>query len=310
MRGADQLHAVLLQDAGRVQRHRGVERGLAAERGEQRVGALLLDHLLDELRRDRLDVRRVRELRVGHDRGRVGVDQDHPDALGLEHPAGLGAGVVELAGLADDDRPGADHQDGLDVVALRHQTVAFHQARRTGRRGTPRRAGRRRPRGGTGPRTPSARPSASRSSSPSTTSSLRQTWLTVATPYGVSVAASSGRVDREAVVVRGDLDLAGGAVHDRLVDAAVAVLELVGAEARAPGRTAGCRSRSRSRGCPAASAPCSSSTWLVVAAGSPGPLEKNSPSGADRAARRRGSRWPAARAPRCRARPSGAGSSP
>lgn len=40
-----------------------------------------------------------------------------------------------------------------------------------------------------------------------------------------------GRVDGEAVVVRGDLDLAGGAVLDRLVDAAVAVLQLVGAEA-------------------------------------------------------------------------------
>src|SRR6478752_4196311 len=38
-------------------------------------------------------------------------------------------------------------------------------------------------------------------------------------------------VDREAVVVGGDLDLAGGAVHHRLVDAAVAVLQLVGAEA-------------------------------------------------------------------------------
>ena len=107
------------------QRHRRVQRGLAAEGGEQRVGALLLDDLLDELRGDRLDVGRVGELRVGHDRGRVGVDQDDPEALGLQHPAGLGAGVVELAGLADDDRPGADHQDALDVVALRHQALAF-----------------------------------------------------------------------------------------------------------------------------------------------------------------------------------------
>ena len=179
-RGADQLHAVLLQDAGRVERHRGVERGLAAQRREQRVGPLLLDHLLDELRGDRLDVGRVGELRVGHDRGRVGVDQDHADALGHQHPAGLGAGVVELAGLADDDRPRADDQDGLDVVALRHQawkaclstvaglgrsgsrrllrtsstTAGLTSAPRTGRTGTPRRAVRRRPRGGTGPRTP------------------------------------------------------------------------------------------------------------------------------------------------------------
>ena len=37
-------------------------------------------------------------------------------------------------------------------------------------------------------------------------------------------------VDREPVVVRRDLDLAGRAVHHRLVDAAVAVDELVGAE--------------------------------------------------------------------------------
>ena len=67
------------------QRHRAVERGLAAEGREQRVGPLLGDHLLDELRRDRLDVGRVGELRVGHDRRRVGVDQDHPQPLGLEH---------------------------------------------------------------------------------------------------------------------------------------------------------------------------------------------------------------------------------
>ena len=77
-------------------------------------------------------------------------------------------------------------------------------------------------------------PPSSRSSSPSTTSSLRQTWLTVATPYGVWVPTSSGASDGEAVVVRGHLDLAGGAVHDGLVDAAVAVLELVGAEPERP----------------------------------------------------------------------------
>ena len=43
--------------------------------------------------------------------------------------------------------------------------------------------------------------------------------------------AVEGRVHREAVVVRGDLDLAGGAVHHRLVHAAVAVAQLVGAVA-------------------------------------------------------------------------------
>ena len=46
----------------------------------------------------------------------------------------------------------------------------------------------------------------------------------------VDLLADRG-VDREAVVVGGDLDLAGGQILDRLVDAAVSELELVGAEA-------------------------------------------------------------------------------
>ncbi len=146
--GADELDAVLLQDAVLVHRDRGVERGLAAEGGQERVGALLGDDLLDELGGDRLDVRGVGDLRVGHDRRRVGVHQDDAQALGLEDAAGLGAGVVELGGLADDDRTGADDQDGLDIGALRH--AGPPSGIRSGRRGTRRRAGRPRPRGGTG----------------------------------------------------------------------------------------------------------------------------------------------------------------
>lgn len=67
-------------------------------------------------------------------------------------------------------------------------------------------------------------PSSSVSSRPSTTSSFRQTWLTRACPRGGW--ASQGRVDGEAVVLRGDLDLAGAQVFDGLIDPAVAVLRL------------------------------------------------------------------------------------
>ena len=68
----------------------GVQRGLPAQRGEQRVGALDRDDLLQGVLGDRLDVGRVGELRVGHDRRRVGVHQADPDPLLLQHPAGLG----------------------------------------------------------------------------------------------------------------------------------------------------------------------------------------------------------------------------
>ena len=80
---------------------------------------LLLDDARDDAPVDRLDVDRIGRLRVGHDGGRVGVHQDDPVALLAQRLAGLRAGVIELARLADDDRTGADDQDALDVGTLR-----------------------------------------------------------------------------------------------------------------------------------------------------------------------------------------------
>ena len=65
---------------------------------------------------ERLDVGAVGEVGVGHDRRRVRVGEDDPVALLAQHPAGLGARVVELARLADHDRPGADEQDRVEIV--------------------------------------------------------------------------------------------------------------------------------------------------------------------------------------------------
>src|SRR5690606_8189227 len=86
----------------------------------QRFGALLGDDLFHRLPVDRLDVDRVGHFRIGHDRRRVAVDQHHPVTLLAQRLAGLRAGVVELAGLTDHDRAGADDQDGLDISALWH----------------------------------------------------------------------------------------------------------------------------------------------------------------------------------------------
>ena len=118
--GADHLDAPALQRAVVEQLHADVQRRLPAHRRQQRVGALALDDLLDDGGRDRLDVGGIRHAGVGHDGGRVGVHQDHPVAFLPQRLARLDAGVVELAGLADDDRAGADDQDRVDVGALGH----------------------------------------------------------------------------------------------------------------------------------------------------------------------------------------------
>ena len=119
-RGADELHAVAAQNAVVRQVHRAVERGLAAHRREDRIGALLFDDARYRLPGDRFNVGRVRRLRIGHDRRRVGVDENRAVALFAQHPAGLHARVVEFARLTDDDRTRADDENGLNVCTLRH----------------------------------------------------------------------------------------------------------------------------------------------------------------------------------------------
>ena len=44
-------------------------------------------------------------------------------ALLLQRLAGLHARIVEFAGLANDDRTGADDEDGMDVCTLGHYLV-------------------------------------------------------------------------------------------------------------------------------------------------------------------------------------------
>ena len=123
--GADHLNAVLIEHARAVEAERGVERGLAAHGWQKRIRALLLDDLGDEVGRDRLDIGGVGDVGVGHDRGRVRVHQHDAIALFFQGLAGLSAGIVELAGLTDDDRARADDQDRLYVFALGHQPLRF-----------------------------------------------------------------------------------------------------------------------------------------------------------------------------------------
>ena len=123
---ADHRDVEFFEHAHLAQRQRGVERGLPAHGGQQRESAgknvaLLFDDLGDDLGRDRLDVGRVGEIGIGHDRRRVRIHQDDPVAFFLERLARLCSGIVELARLADDDRAGADDQDRGNVGSFGHQ---------------------------------------------------------------------------------------------------------------------------------------------------------------------------------------------
>ena len=146
-RRADQLDAEVVEDALLGELDGEVESGLAAHRRQQRVGPLALEHAGDAFEVERLEVRPVGEARVGHDRRRVRVDDDRPEPVLAQHLQRLAARVVELAGLADHDRPGADQADRLDVTPPWQACSPPRSSRRSGPR---RRAGRARPRDGTG----------------------------------------------------------------------------------------------------------------------------------------------------------------
>ena len=135
-RRADHLDVELLQRAHLLQRQGAVQRRLAAHGRQQREAAgdrvaLLLDDLRHDLGRDRLDIGAVGEIGVRHDRRRVRIHQDDAVALLLERLDRLRARIIELAGLADDDGPGADDEDGGDVCPLRHVALQSVNSRRT-----------------------------------------------------------------------------------------------------------------------------------------------------------------------------------
>ena len=117
---ADELDAVFGQDPMTHQVEGGIQRRLAAHGRQQGIRALPVDNALQAGPGNGLDVGGVGHLRVGHDGGRIGVDQHHPVALLAQGLAGLGPGVVELAGLTDDDGAGPDDEDAVDVGTLGH----------------------------------------------------------------------------------------------------------------------------------------------------------------------------------------------
>ena len=108
---ANEADPGLFKEARLCQLHAEVEAGLTAEGGQDPVRLLLQNNLLKNTCRQRLDIDLICNVLVRHDGGRVRVHEADLNPLFLQGPAGLGACVVKLRRLADDDGAGADHQN-------------------------------------------------------------------------------------------------------------------------------------------------------------------------------------------------------
>ena len=112
-RRTDQLYTVFVQNAMTMQIQRTVQCGLTAHGWQNRIRFFLFDDFFHHFPSDRLDIGRIRHLRVGHDRRRIGVHQNHAITLFAQGFTRLRTRVVKLTRLSDDDRPRADDQDAF-----------------------------------------------------------------------------------------------------------------------------------------------------------------------------------------------------
>jgi hypothetical protein len=100
--------------------HSRVESRLPTKSGKYRRWAFDLHDLFDKFWSDRFDIGCIGELRIGHNRCWVRVDENYSDALFAKHAAGLNSRVVKFAGLTDDDWAGADDKNAFNAGIFRH----------------------------------------------------------------------------------------------------------------------------------------------------------------------------------------------
>ncbi len=109
-RRSKHAHAVLAQHAGVVEGESAIQRGLAAERKQDRIHLLLHDDALDEFRIDGDEVDTVGEILAGLDSRDVRIDEDRRDTLFAQGLERLRPGVVEFPCLSDLERARSEHQ--------------------------------------------------------------------------------------------------------------------------------------------------------------------------------------------------------
>ena len=120
---AQQSGTVFFKDPLLIQRHSQVQPRLTSESGENAFWSFLFYDLLHGLFRNRFQIHFIRNSLIGHDGGRIAVDQNGLYALLGNGFAGLGSGVVKLGGLSDDDGTGTDDEYLFQCKIPRHYNL-------------------------------------------------------------------------------------------------------------------------------------------------------------------------------------------
>ena len=119
-RRTENLDLTLVENTLFGQLHGEVQTRLPAETRHDGVGTFVTDDFGNVFERQRLHVDLVGDVRVGHNRGRIGIDQHYLVTLLAKGQTSLRTGVIELGSLSDDDRARPDDHHLVDIFTFRH----------------------------------------------------------------------------------------------------------------------------------------------------------------------------------------------
>ena len=97
-----------------------IKPGLSTQSRKQGIGFFLFNNLGHAFHGQRFDISRVGKFGIGHDGGRIAIDQRYSVTFFTQSFAGLSPAVVKLASLSNYYGPRSDDQDVFNIVSSRH----------------------------------------------------------------------------------------------------------------------------------------------------------------------------------------------
>ena len=117
---AQQTNVVFAQNALLFQFHSHVQANLTAKCCQQGIRMLTFDNFFNEFNADRFNIYTVSHMHISHNGCRVTVNQYNLQAFFLQSTASLGACIVKLCCLTDNNRAGADNENLFNIFKFRH----------------------------------------------------------------------------------------------------------------------------------------------------------------------------------------------
>ena len=122
-RRSQKLGMTFFQNALLFQLHGKIQSRLPTKSGNDGIRSFIADDAGNVFQCQRFHIDLIRNGRIRHNGGGIGITEDHLIALLFQRQTGLCAGIVELCCLADDNGTGTDDQYFMDICSLRHDRI-------------------------------------------------------------------------------------------------------------------------------------------------------------------------------------------